>query len=110
MRLPPSGSVFVSVADRDKRAIVLPVVRLQQLGFRILATLGTAEILSRNGIAAEVVRKYDQGDAASEGEPSIVDLINSSAVDMVINTPSGRSARAAGACRSRGRSASGSPA
>lgn len=96
VRLPPRGSVFVSVADRDKRAIVLPVVRLEQLGFRILATLGTAEILSRNGITAEVVRKYDQGEAARENEPSIVDLINNSMVDMVINTPSGRSARADG--------------
>jgi carbamoyl-phosphate synthase large subunit len=96
VRLPQVGSVFVSVADRDKRAIVLPVVRLQQLGFRILATLGTAEILSRNGIGAEVVRKYDQGEAATADEPSIVDLINRSEVDMVINTPSGRSARADG--------------
>jgi carbamoyl-phosphate synthase large subunit len=96
VRLPQVGSVFVSVADRDKRAIVLPVVRLQQLGFRILATLGTAEILSRNGISAEVVRKYDQGEAATADEPSIVDLINRSEVDMVINTPSGRSARADG--------------
>ncbi|MDQ1527715.1 MAG: carbamoyl-phosphate synthase large subunit, partial [Microbacteriaceae bacterium] len=96
VRLPHSGSVFVSVADRDKRAIVLPVVRLQQLGFRILATIGTAEILSRNGISAEVVRKYDQGESATADEPSIVDLINRSEVDMVINTPSGRSARADG--------------
>jgi carbamoyl-phosphate synthase large subunit len=96
VRLPQSGSVFVSVADRDKRAIVLPVVRLQQLGFRILATLGTAEILSRNGIAAEIVRKYDQGEASRQNEPSIVDLINNAEVDMVINTPSGRSARADG--------------
>ncbi|MEO6943611.1 MAG: carbamoyl-phosphate synthase large subunit [Lacisediminihabitans sp.] len=96
VRLPPSGSVFVSVADRDKRAIVLPVVRLQQLGFTILATLGTAEVLRRNGIVARVVRKYDQGETAKDGEPSIVDLINGSKVDMVINTPSGRSARADG--------------
>ena len=96
VRLPQNGSVFVSVADRDKRAIVLPVVRLQQLGFRILATLGTAEVLSRNGIVAEIVRKYDQGEAARDGEPSIVDLIDRSEVDMVINTPSGRSARADG--------------
>ncbi|WP_349898025.1 carbamoyl-phosphate synthase large subunit [Parafrigoribacterium soli] len=96
VRLPQSGSVFVSVADRDKRAIVLPVLRLQQLGFRILATLGTAEVLSRNGIAAELVRKYDQGEASRQNEPSIVDLINNAEVDMVINTPSGRSARADG--------------
>ncbi|QEE61271.1 carbamoyl-phosphate synthase large subunit [Salinibacterium sp. dk2585] len=96
VRLPHSGTVFVSVADRDKRAIVLPVVRLQQLGFTILATLGTAEILSRNGIHAEVVRKYDQGEASVEGEPSIVELIDQRKVDIVINTPSGRSARADG--------------
>ena len=94
--LPTSGSVFVSVADRDKRAIILPVLRLQQLGFDILATLGTAEILSRNGIAARVVRKFDHGDVSVKGEPSIVELINLSQVDIVINTPSGRSARVDG--------------
>ena len=94
--LPTNGSVFVSVADRDKRAIILPVLRLQQLGFEILATIGTAEILARNGITARVVRKYDQGEVSLEGEPSIVDLINRSEVDVVINTPSGRSARVDG--------------
>ena len=91
--LPTSGTVFVSVADRDKRAIVLPVMRLGQLGFRIIATSGTAEVLARYGIHAEVVRKVSQGDS---GEPSVVDLINSGEVDVVINTPSGRSARADG--------------
>jgi carbamoyl-phosphate synthase large subunit len=94
--LPTSGSVFVSVADRDKRAIILPVLRLHQLGFEILATIGTAEILARNGITASVVRKYDQGEGSVQGEPSIVDLINLSEVDIVINTPSGRSARVDG--------------
>ncbi|NEM90209.1 carbamoyl-phosphate synthase large subunit [Galbitalea soli] len=101
--LPSSGAVFVSVADRDKRAVILPVLRLQQLGFEILATEGTAEILSRNGIDARVVRKYFQGQA--EGDPdrvpapenmNIVELINAGFVDVVINTPSGRSARADG--------------
>ena len=96
VRLPAGGAVFVSVADRDKRAIVLPVLRLQQLGFSVLATQGTAEILSRNGINAKVVRKYDQGEARADGELSIVELINSEQVDIVINTPSGRSARADG--------------
>jgi carbamoyl-phosphate synthase large subunit len=81
VRLPRQGAVFVSVADRDKRAIVLPVVRLQQLGFTILATVGTAEILSRNGIQAEVVRKYDQGESTVEDEPSIVELIDQQKVD-----------------------------
>jgi carbamoyl-phosphate synthase large subunit len=94
--LPASGSVFVSVADRDKRAIVLPVLRLSQLGFTILATEGTAEVLARNGIEARVVRKYSMGQEVVPGEPSIVELINDGQVDVVINTPSGRSARADG--------------
>ena len=92
--MPLGGTAFVSVSDRDKRSIVLPVLRLQQLGFDILATEGTAEVLNRNGIAARVVRKFSD---APDGEtPSIVDLINRNEVDVVINTPSGRSARADG--------------
>jgi carbamoyl-phosphate synthase large subunit len=94
--LPSSGSVFVSVADRDKRAIILPILRLQQLGFTLLATEGTAEILGRNGITAQVVRKFDRGQSVAEGQRSIVDMINAGEVDVVINTPSGRSARADG--------------
>jgi carbamoyl-phosphate synthase large subunit len=94
--LPDSGAVFVSVADRDKRAIILPVLRLSQLGFEILATEGTAEVLSRNGIPSTVVRKYFLGQQSVVGAPSIVDLINEGRVDVVINTPSGRSARADG--------------
>ncbi|HXH35119.1 MAG TPA: carbamoyl-phosphate synthase large subunit [Plantibacter sp.] len=93
--LPTSGTVFVSVSDRDKRSIILPVLRLQQLGFDILATDGTAEVLNRNGISARTVRKYSETTAAGEDD-SIVDLINRDEVDMVINTPSGRSARADG--------------
>ncbi|PSL39483.1 carbamoyl-phosphate synthase large subunit [Labedella gwakjiensis] len=94
--LPLEGTVFVSVSDRDKRSIVLPVLRLQELGFTILATVGTAEVLSRNGIHTTQVRKFSEGDEAVVGEPSIVDLINRNEVDIVINTPSGRSARADG--------------
>lgn len=86
------GSVFVSVADRDKRAIVLPMLRMQELGFEILATQGTAVVLARNGISARSVRKFSE----AGGEPSIVDLINAGEVDVVVNTPSGRSARADG--------------
>ncbi len=88
--LPTSGVVFVSVADRDKRAIVLPVLRLQQLGFEITATEGTATVLIRNGITTRIVGKY------SEGGKSVVDLINRDEVDIVINTPSGSSGRADG--------------
>lgn len=94
--LPRTGAVFVSVADRDKRAIVLPVLRLHQLGFTILATEGTAEVLNRYGIEARIVRKYGLGQDSHAGEPSIVELINQGEVDVVINTPSGRSARADG--------------
>jgi carbamoyl-phosphate synthase large subunit len=94
--LPESGTVFVSVADRDKRAIVLPVLRLSQLGFDIVATGGTAEVLARNGIKATTVRKFFMGQETVEGDPSIVELINDGKIDVVINTPSGRSARADG--------------
>jgi len=91
--LPKQGVVFVSVADRDKRAVVLPALRLRQLGFELWATEGTNEVLARHGIVARVVRKHS---SASDGAPSIVDLINAGEVDIVINTPSGRSARADG--------------
>jgi carbamoyl-phosphate synthase large subunit len=94
--LPSGGTVFVSVADRDKRAIVLPMLRMSQLGFDIVATEGTAEVLARNGIPATTVRKYFMGQTVVEGDPSIVDLINAGEIDIVINTPSGRSARADG--------------
>jgi carbamoyl-phosphate synthase large subunit len=94
--MPLSGTVFVSVSDRDKRSIVLPILRFQELGYDILATEGTAEILNRNGISARTVRKYSEGDESTLGEPSIVELINRHEVDIVINTPSGRSGRADG--------------
>ena len=93
--LPTGGTVFISVADRDKRAIILPVLRLQQLGFTILATEGTAEVLNRNGIEATIVQKYFQGQAAND-TATVVDLINAGEIDIVINTPSGRAARADG--------------
>ena len=95
--LPDTGVVFVSVADRDKRSVILPVLRLMQLGFTIWATEGTAEVLARYGIPARIVRKYFEGGAVVPGaERSIVDLINDGEVDIVINTPSGRTARADG--------------
>ncbi|MGO4534245.1 carbamoyl-phosphate synthase large subunit [Leifsonia sp. 2MCAF36] len=92
--MPLSGTVFVSVSDREKRAMVLPVLRLHQLGFEIVATEGTAEVLNRNGIEARIARKHSE--AQETGGDSIVDMINRSEVDVVINTPSGRSARADG--------------
>jgi carbamoyl-phosphate synthase large subunit len=93
--LPLSGTVFISVADRDKRAIVFPIKRLVELGFEILATEGTAGVLRRSGIPSRVVRKHSSG-RGPNGEPTIVDLIRAGEVDMVINTPSGQGARVDG--------------
>ncbi len=81
--LPTSGRVFVSVANRDKRAMVFPAKRLADLGFEVLATRGTANTLRRNGIPCTVVRKH------FEGSDNIVDLINAGQIDMIINTPYG---------------------
>jgi carbamoyl-phosphate synthase large subunit len=95
--LPTSGTVFLSVADRDKRSIVLPALRLQELGYRILATQGTQVVLARNGISSEVARKHSAGSSGAHAEgDTIVDLINRGEIDMIINTPSGSSARADG--------------
>ncbi|WP_336628311.1 MULTISPECIES: carbamoyl-phosphate synthase large subunit [unclassified Microbacterium] len=91
---PTSGTVFISVADADKRAVILPAHRLHQLGFTIVATTGTAEILSRNGIPVTVVEKYSE--TQTNGETNIVDLIDQGAIDIIVNTPSGGAARADG--------------
>ncbi|MBO0877653.1 MAG: carbamoyl-phosphate synthase large subunit, partial [Pseudonocardia sp.] len=81
--LPTGGRVFVSVANRDKRAMIFPVKRLADLGFEVLATEGTADVLRRNGIAVTVVRKH------FEGPDNIVEAILAGDVDMIINTPYG---------------------
>ena len=90
--LPKSGKIFISVADRDKHQVILPVRRLFQLGYEILATAGTASILKRHGIPVRIVRKHSGDDQAPAG-PTIVDLILNGEVDVVVNTPSGSSAR-----------------
>ncbi|MEZ5187905.1 MAG: carbamoyl-phosphate synthase large subunit [Microbacterium sp.] len=92
--MPTEGTVFLSVADDDKRAVILPAHRLQELGFRLVATEGTAEILARNGIRVDVVNKYSETHVS--GEPNVVDLINAGEIDIVVNTPSGGIARADG--------------
>ncbi len=90
--LPDTGTVFISVADVDKRAMIFPVKRLVDLGFTVLATDGTADVLRRNGIASTRVRKLALGQG-EQGEPTIVDMIAAGEVDMVVNTPSGPAAR-----------------
>ncbi|HYU56796.1 MAG TPA: carbamoyl-phosphate synthase large subunit, partial [Actinomycetota bacterium] len=88
--LPDAGTVFVSVSNRDKRAILFPAKRLADLGFSILATRGTAAVLARSGVAVTPVAKV------AEGHPNAADLILSGQVDLVINTPFGRGPRGDG--------------
>ncbi|OYN80827.1 carbamoyl-phosphate synthase large subunit [Mycolicibacterium sphagni] len=89
--LPSTGTIFVSVANRDKRSLVFPVKRLADLGFRVLATEGTAEMLRRNGIPCDVVRKHFEEPGDGRPAMSAVDAILAGHVDMVINTPYGNS-------------------
>ncbi|MET7395321.1 carbamoyl-phosphate synthase large subunit [Dactylosporangium sp. NPDC005572] len=87
--LPTSGTVLVTVANRDKRGIVFPVKRLADLGFAIVATAGTGEVLRRYGVACEIVPKhYEEGSGRNA-----VALIAGGEVDLVINTPQGSSGR-----------------
>jgi carbamoyl-phosphate synthase large subunit len=88
--LPVSGTAFVSVANRDKRAMIFPVKRLADLGFEILATEGTADVLRRNGVDARVVRKHFEAD---DGRKDTVQLILDGEVDLIVNTPYGVGAR-----------------
>ncbi len=89
--LPVEGTVFVSVANRDKRSLVFPVKRMADLGFRVLATEGTAEMLRRNGIPCDVVRKHFEEPSPDRPAMSAVDAIRAGEVDIVINTPYGNS-------------------
>jgi len=91
--LPVKGRVFVSVANRDKRAMVFPVKRLADLGFEIWATSGTAEVLRRNGVRAKIVRKQSDGPGPANelgvSEPTVVSRILDGEVDLIVNTPFG---------------------
>ncbi|MDV3124854.1 carbamoyl-phosphate synthase large subunit [Mycobacterium sp. 21AC1] len=89
--LPTAGTVFVSVANRDKRSLVFPVKRLADLGFRVLATEGTAEMLRRNGIPCDEARKHSEEPVGDDPLPSAVDAIRAGEINMVINTPYGNS-------------------
>ncbi len=85
--LPVTGRVFVSMANRDKRTMIFPVKRLADLGFEILATAGTAEVLRRHGVSAQVVRKFSEGDTPEER--TVVGRILDGEVDLIVNTPHG---------------------
>jgi carbamoyl-phosphate synthase large subunit len=83
-RLPRKGSIFISVGDHDKRHCGPLAKELHALGFRLIATRGTAAALEAAGVPADPVYKVN------EGRPNIVDLVKTGKVDMIINTPLGR--------------------
>jgi carbamoyl-phosphate synthase large subunit len=93
--LPKSGTVFISLADKDKSTGIEPAKGFSDLGFHILATDGTASFLQKHGIECTTVRKNSEGTGAM-GEKTIVDIINAGEIDLVINTPVGRGTRADG--------------
>ncbi|CAB5108883.1 MAG: carbamoyl-phosphate synthase large subunit [Actinobacteria bacterium] len=93
--LPKVGTVFISLADKDKLAGVASAAGLIELGFRVLATQGTCEYLAGHGVNSIAVRKNSDG-TGPLGEPTIVDIINAGDIDLVINTPVGRGTRADG--------------
>jgi carbamoyl-phosphate synthase large subunit len=93
--LPKSGTVFISLADKDKKHGIAPAQGLSALGFRLLATDGTASYLLEHGVSTVVVRKNSQG-TGPMGEKTIVEMLNAGDIDLVINTPVGRGTRADG--------------
>jgi carbamoyl-phosphate synthase large subunit len=88
--LPGSGTVFISVTDGDKPAATQLAAGFHDMGFRVLATGGTAQAIRRMGVPVERIRKL------SEGSPNVVERIDAGEVDLVVNTPTGSGARADG--------------
>jgi carbamoyl-phosphate synthase large subunit len=86
--LPLRGRAFISMADRDKRSMIFPVKRLHDLGFEIVATAGTAEVLRRSGVPTTVIRKHYEGPGPN-GEPTTIDAIRAGDIDLIVNTPYG---------------------
>ena len=87
-QLPKHGTVFISVKNKDKRAVVLIARRLEEMGFQLIATAGTAKVLQGYGVHAEAIKKIH------EGRPNVLDRIKNGEVQLIINTPSGRLPRA----------------
>jgi carbamoyl-phosphate synthase large subunit len=85
--LSPTGTIFISVADRDKPEAVGIARSLAELGYRLISTRGTAQALRAAGITVQDVPKVQ------EGRPNLIDFMKNGQVDLVINTPSGKGAR-----------------
>lgn len=90
--LPKSGSVFISLSDKDKSAGINAAAQLHEMGFNLIATAGTAATLKENGISATSVRKHSEG-TGPLGEKTIVEQMVAGQIDLVINTPVGRGSR-----------------
>lgn len=88
--LPLSGTVFVSMNDRDKAAAVLVLKEFIQLGFSVMATSGTRRVLQENGLNVDLVLKLH------EGRPHVLDAIKNGQIQLIINTPSGQEAQTDG--------------
>ncbi|WP_373652335.1 carbamoyl-phosphate synthase large subunit [Schlesneria sp. DSM 10557] len=86
-RLPQSGTVFISLAGRHKHAIIPQVRRLQELGFKIMCTSGTARVFREYGLEVETVKKLQ------EGRPNLLDHMANKQICLIFNTPSGKGAR-----------------
>jgi carbamoyl-phosphate synthase large subunit len=90
VRLPESGSVFITVTDTDKAAATQLATRFHDLGFEVIATHGTAQAIERMGVPVNRINKLQ------EGSPHVLDLIRELRCDLVINTPTGSGARTDG--------------
>ncbi len=86
-RLPVKGNVFISVKNQDKRNIIFVAKKLADLGFKIMATSGTAEALKNNDIDVQILPKLH------EGRPNVLDLVKDGKVALIINTPSGKATK-----------------
>jgi carbamoyl-phosphate synthase large subunit len=89
--LPTQGTVFITLTDGDKAGAYGIASRLEDLGFKIVATAGTAQAIRGMGVRVDGVLKK-----VGEGSPNVVECIEAGAVDLVINTPTGSGARADG--------------
>jgi carbamoyl-phosphate synthase large subunit len=85
--LPQKGCVFISVRDSDKQHVVPLAKAFSELGFSLCATTGTAKTLQESGLAVQVLFKLN------EGRPNVLDVIKNGEVQLVINTPAGKSPR-----------------
>jgi carbamoyl-phosphate synthase large subunit len=83
-KIPMDGKIFISVNDHDKRSIVDIAKRVYALGYQIVSTSGTAEVLRKNGLEVDEVAKL------GEGRPDVLDLIKNGEVKFIINTPGGK--------------------